>query len=417
VLNRETMERQGRYDLEFGDPDRWNILVRAVAECPEFAVTGAYVDGRLSCYVISCQEDGWLHLLYKNSRTAELSRHINHALDFWILQNAGENPAIQAVGNYFVTYPTNSGLNQYKRQMGFSLVEHNLCTFFHRRLSPFLANRVVIGAVNLARSKRPGSDRLESAVRLLEGAMVSKPLESAEQVNGDQPCQHTDGLIYSRPHRSHLVFLVWWHLKRVGQEGIATVSRDAVRSLLGKIASRILRKKSPSVPKPISPEETLGLQAGDWVEIKGEAEIMATLDKNFKNRGLVFSREMRAYCGRRFQVVKRVEKIFLEESGQQRRMKNTVLLDSIHCQGIDFECDRYCFFFWREAWLRKVDGPASEELVQIGSLSANELPAQPLCQMDQTLGVGDARAAVGNSVVRREVPLPAHAQEVSRHPH
>ena len=39
-------------------------------------------------------------------------------------------------------------------------------------------------------------------------------------------------------------------------------------------------------------------EPGDYVRIKGKDEIVATLDKNNKNRGLLFDGEMSAYCGR-----------------------------------------------------------------------------------------------------------------------
>ncbi len=31
------------------------------------------------------------------------------------------------------------------------------------------------------------------------------------------------------------------------------------------------------------------------------------------------------------------------------------------CDGDGVGCDRSCFFFWRETWLKKVDGPAAED--------------------------------------------------------
>jgi hypothetical protein len=45
----------------------------------------------------------------------------------------------------------------------------------------------------------------------------------------------------------------------------------------------------------------------------------------------------------------------LEHTGEFRRMKNTVLLDGVLCDGWGGACDRSCFFFWREAWLKRVD--------------------------------------------------------------
>jgi hypothetical protein len=68
---------------------------------------------------------------------------------------------------------------------------------------------------------------------------------------------------------------------------------------------------------------------------------------------------MIAFCEQRFRVHKRLETLFLEESRQIRKMKNTVLLENVFCDGSSYRCDRSCFYYWREAWLRKVDGPSS----------------------------------------------------------
>lgn len=75
---------------------------------------------------------------------------------------------------------------------------------------------------------------------------------------------------------------------------------------------------------------------------------------------------MRKYCGRRLRVYKPVDRIMLETDGQLRKMKNTVLLEGAMCDGVEFGgCDRSCFHFWREVWLRRVgegdvtDGAAS----------------------------------------------------------
>ncbi len=60
------------------------------------------------------------------------------------------------------------------------------------------------------------------------------------------------------------------------------------------------------------------------------------------------------HCGRRFRVQRRLERMFLEESQQVRSLKHTVLLAGVHCGGDGIGCDRQCFYFWREAWLRRV---------------------------------------------------------------
>lgn len=108
------------------------------------------------------------------------------------------------------------------------------------------------------------------------------------------------------------------------------------------------------------PEEALNLQAGEYIEVKSEEEILKTLDEHGKLNGLTYIPAMREFCGKRFKVFKRMETMYQEESGKVRRLKHTVLLDGVHCDGMLMRCDRACFFFWREGWLRRVDGPQSD---------------------------------------------------------
>ena len=83
-------------------------------------------------------------------------------------------------------------------------------------------------------------------------------------------------------------------------------------------------------------------------------EILKTLDENGKHRGLRFVPEMFDYCMQRYRVLKRVERICIENTPDVRRLKNTVLLEGGICKGGGIGCDRACFHFWREIWLRRV---------------------------------------------------------------
>jgi len=85
-------------------------------------------------------------------------------------------------------------------------------------------------------------------------------------------------------------------------------------------------------------------------------EIFATLDSQGKLRGLRFTPELEKFCGKRLKVYKRLEKIILEATGELRRIRTpTVLLEGVFCDGeAHGGCDRSCFCYWREAWLRRV---------------------------------------------------------------
>jgi hypothetical protein len=103
--------------------------------------------------------------------------------------------------------------------------------------------------------------------------------------------------------------------------------------------------------------ESLQITPGEWVEVRSVKEIFATLDSQGKSRGLRFTHEMFKFCGKRFRVYKTLDKILLEATGELRKMRTpTVLLEGVFCDGkAHGGCDRSCFCFWREAWLKRVN--------------------------------------------------------------
>ena len=164
------------------------------------------------------------------------------------------------------------------------------------------------------------------------------------------------------------------HLRRYGVK--ATLGK-----ILGFFADKLTgeSKRKMSGPTPFAPaafgeverkslryEEVLNIQPGEYVEVRSEAEILKTLDADGRLNGLAYIPAMSEFSGKRFKVFKRMETMYQEESGKVRRLKNTVLLDGVHCDGLLMRCDRACLFYWREAWLRRVDGP-KVDLVQIAS--------------------------------------------------
>jgi len=114
-----------------------------------------------------------------------------------------------------------------------------------------------------------------------------------------------------------------------------------------------------SSPKARRPRGGRGLRAGDLVEVLSKDEIKETLDKHGKRGGLKFLPPMLVYCRRRYRVLKPVRYILDEHEHQMRKVKNVVLLDGVICVGKGIygreDCDRSCFFFWKEAWLRKIE--------------------------------------------------------------
>ena len=76
------------------------------------------------------------------------------------------------------------------------------------------------------------------------------------------------------------------------------------------------------------------LRRGDTVEVKSAKEILDAIDKEGKSEALPFMPEMIKYCGRRYIVDKRADKICdtIKSSGS-RRLPRTVLLEDLHAMG------------------------------------------------------------------------------------
>lgn len=104
-------------------------------------------------------------------------------------------------------------------------------------------------------------------------------------------------------------------------------------------------------------EAVMLLQPGDMVRVRAKEEIQQTLNKWNQLNRCSFMEEMWSYCGTTQRVLKRVGKFLDERDYLIKKCKGIVILEGAICEGTkDFgDCDRSCFFFWREEWLEKID--------------------------------------------------------------
>jgi hypothetical protein len=105
------------------------------------------------------------------------------------------------------------------------------------------------------------------------------------------------------------------------------------------------------------------LLPGDWVRVLPAGDIVSTLDRDSSLERLPFIPEMLPFCGRRFRVRLRAEKtcVYPVEI-PLRRLADTVVLEGLRCDGASHGgCQLGCMLFWKERWLRKVDGPGREQ--------------------------------------------------------
>ena len=107
---------------------------------------------------------------------------------------------------------------------------------------------------------------------------------------------------------------------------------------------------------------TRPLRAGDVVEVRPPAEILATLDGDASTGALPFMPEMLRFVGRRFTVSAEARKLCdtTRDGTGNRLLHDTVYLDDLRCDGSGHDgCQAGCRLLWRASWLRRV--PSNED--------------------------------------------------------
>jgi hypothetical protein len=145
-------------------------------------------------------------------------------------------------------------------------------------------------------------------------------------------------------------------------------------------------------PTPIS---SLGLKAGDTVRIKPYQDILQTLSKDGKNRGMYFDAELVPFCGRTFRVAAMVERFIDEEVGVMRYMKTpAAILENVYClsvySGKRAFCTRGYYSWWREVWLERVNEEtvATERAARAGEPIDVRLPPEIVAAATPVAGAG-----------------------------
>lgn len=143
------------------------------------------------------------------------------------------------------------------------------------------------------------------------------------------------------------------------------------------------------------------LMPGEWVEVLSAEDVSRTLDANGCLDALPFMPEMAAFCGRRFKVQVRAERTcVVPYESSHRELKDTVVLQSLRCDGgLHGGCQLGCMMYWKEAWLRRVTGPAPERPGE---------PSAPRVEFrTHRDGNGTAYQCQGTELVRASRPGPA----------
>lgn len=135
---------------------------------------------------------------------------------------------------------------------------------------------------------------------------------------------------------------------------------EAFKLLTYPLIRKLIKKIKDQHPKgelTKTPEDVLNLQPGELVQVKSFDEIIQTLDRRGKNKGLSFEPDMKMFCGKQFKVKDKLEKMILERNGKMIKVKNSVILEDVTCKCFFAfgGCPRKEFQYWREIWLKRVN--------------------------------------------------------------
>lgn len=162
---------------------------------------------------------------------------------------------------------------------------------------------------------------------------------------------------------------------QVAYEGAAELNMfDKIRGLSLRLASAIKRRcnrvsilmpqSAKAMPAILKPHVIF--REGELVEILPLEEILRTLDKDNRYAGLEFMKGMEKHAGKQYRIFKKVRTIFDERQWRMLKIRDTVILKDLFCDGRDIfdkeGCDRGCFYFWKEHWLRKVEPSIDGEI-------------------------------------------------------
>ena len=168
-LNRETMERQERYNPEFGEAAPWRRFVDAVERTPGMSITGAFVEDTLAAYSIECRADGWWYALYQNSRAGMLKSFPNHALDYFSLTRAAGDAEVKGILNSPFPLSPNPGLHEYKTRFGYQVEPYRLAIQLHPVANPLVTSRPARAGLRWACTAFPENRRILQAARFWAG--------------------------------------------------------------------------------------------------------------------------------------------------------------------------------------------------------------------------------------------------------
>jgi hypothetical protein len=143
-----------------------------------------------------------------------------------------------------------------------------------------------------------------------------------------------------------------------GNESWISMLKQMLQPVFWKLMDKYIKPRHVIGSLNKTPLIQMRFRPGQLVEVKPAEEIKSTLNSNGCNRGLRYDYCLNQFCGRRFRVRERLDKIIIESRGHMIPIEGTVTLEGshCHCERTAFGgCPRQDLVYWREAWLNPAD--------------------------------------------------------------
>lgn len=202
------------------------------------------------------------------------------------------------------------------------------------------------------------SEMRQAYARLMKSTQV--PAEAASPNSIRYSCQATE-------IRKASTALPWWDVRQYWQDWwsgnvpISALIRAGAIFVFNKLQQYRQGGKYPFIEGTLAqtPQVILNVQPGELVRLKSKDEILKTLDRRNRNRGLSFDKELVKFCGGTYRVARRVEREVNNKTGELMHFhSDCIVLDGVVCEG-DYNrfCQRRIFHYVRETWLERVEAP------------------------------------------------------------
>jgi hypothetical protein len=175
AINLETMERQGRFDPEFGREKPWRRLIDACYRSRGVKVMGSFAQDALAAYAVTLEEDNCLHILHQFSANRFLNEYFpNDALTFTITKSGMDNGDVESVSYGVAGLTKGDTLHDYKLRNGYEFIPYGYAFVLHPSINWLLANAVSIAAVEKVHQRLPRLQFLERVASVAKGACFTK---------------------------------------------------------------------------------------------------------------------------------------------------------------------------------------------------------------------------------------------------